>query len=85
MPYVIDPPRGWIASANNRVTSRNVRVDVASDTLALSARPTRIEEMLRSLIEIKSGEITIQDMLVMQCDTVDVYARESLRHVVPVT
>ena len=34
--------------------------------------------MLIQLVKDKSGEITADDMYKMQCDTVDVFARETL-------
>ena len=41
--WVINPKRGWIASANNRVSSRHTKYDLGSNIPALSARAIRIE------------------------------------------
>lgn len=68
-PQVLDPPAGYIVTANNRQTVDPV-ADLIGQTWLLPFRAQRITEMIRT-----GGDYTAEDMLHMQFDLVDLFAR----------
>jgi penicillin G amidase len=69
-PQVLDPPAGYIVTANNRQTVDPV-ADLIGQTWLLPFRAQRITEMIRT----GPGGYTPDDMLRMQFDLVDLFAR----------
>ncbi|MDD5463393.1 MAG: penicillin acylase family protein [Methylococcales bacterium] len=63
LPRVVDPPDGFIVTANNRTLGRDYPYVIANNW-ALGYRAYRITELLR-----EANNITEQDMLHMQLDT----------------
>ena len=73
-PWVINPERGWLATTNNAITSRNSRSGVGAEVPSFSGRQIRAEQMLEEMVKEKSGEITEEDFIKMFDDTIDVHA-----------
>lgn len=71
---LIDPPKGYIVSANNRVASSAIKFGTTQYHYS-TARAFRIEELIKE--KIASGKkITMDDMKAIQLDVVDAFARE---------
>jgi len=58
-PYVINPAKGYIVSANNFITSEKVKYGI-SHSFVFQHRASRIAELLDS--KIKQGKLTIKHM-----------------------
>ena len=71
LPRVLNPPEGFIATANNRVIGGEYPFLLASDWEA----PYRAER-IRELI-LAAGPMTLDDVRRMQMDTVDIFARQT--------
>jgi penicillin G amidase len=72
-PRLLDPPAGYIVTANNRQTTAAV-ADLIGQTWLLPFRAERITEMIGA----GAPPYTTEDMLAMQLDVVDLYARRYL-------
>lgn len=79
-PYLIDPPKGYIFHANNKFVGDGYLYESASNYIT-SARASRIREMIEEFIS-KGEKIGVEEMMEMQKDTVDVYARDMMPKVV---
>jgi len=75
LPYVLNPPKGYIVSANNYVTSPNYDLPQGSD-FSRGYRAKRIVE----LIEAAGDDVTIEDAAVMQFDSYNRFAAELIPH-----
>ena len=76
MPRSIDPSEGFIVSCNNRIAPRTIKGMIGT-TGPVTARAVRANEILKE--KIKNGELMDEhDMMKMQTDTVDVFARDLL-------
>jgi penicillin G amidase len=71
-PFAFDPPRGWLASANNPTVPSPAPYYISSQWEPVD-RYTRIQELLES-----KARLSVEDMQRMQSDTVVVTARELL-------
>lgn len=69
-PRALDPPRGFVVTANNRQTVEPIG-HLISGTWQEPFRAMRITEML----EAARGPVDAHDMLTMQMDVLDVFAR----------
>ena len=81
-PFVINPPKGYIVTANNRVTSTNTRVNVAVSHVG-KARALRITEMIEERIS-NGRKFNLEEMKAMQEDMIDVYAREKKKGMIAI-
>jgi penicillin amidase len=77
LPQEADPPRGWIATANNRLVGDDYPYFLAGD-FEVGYRIRRIRELLKG----RSG-LTLDDMAAMQRDSVSLAARELLPRLLP--
>jgi penicillin amidase len=77
LPQESNPPRGWIATANNRLVGDDYPYFIAADYEA-GFRIRRIREMLDG-----RGGLTLDDMAAMQHDTLSLAARELLPILLP--
>lgn len=77
LPYVINPSSGYIVSANNHMSSDNVKHGI-TQCFAFTGRKTRISEMIEEAFARTNNQVTVRDMQLMQTDVLDVQARESL-------
>lgn len=78
-PHTMNPPQGYIATANNRVVSRAYPYHLSGDYL-LGDRALRIGEMIQA-----KTQLTLEDMQHMQYDVVSPTARAILPFWVQVT
>jgi penicillin amidase len=74
IPRVINPKKGYIVTANNRIMPENSLFDHGA-TSTTTTRARRITELIQIGID-KNHKFDFKDMLVIQNDTVDVLARE---------
>jgi len=82
LPHVLNPAKGYIITANNRVVLDHVRHD-AGATFMSTARAERIEEIIVG--KIKSGaKMTVADMISIQQDTGDTMARRITSFIIPI-
>ncbi|MFO1057052.1 MAG: penicillin acylase family protein [Dongiaceae bacterium] len=77
LPQESDPPRGWIATANNRLVGDDYPYFIAGD-YEVGYRIRRIRELL----EGRSG-LTADDMAAMQRDSLSLAARDLLPRLLP--
>lgn len=80
LPSSYNPPKGYIVSANNAVTSPSYRFFIGDD-YDLGYRTRRIAEM----IEGARGRISLADVEAMQADTLNLSAREVIPFLKPLT
>jgi penicillin amidase len=73
LPWTYNPPRGYIVTANNPVTSPRYRHFLSAD-FDMGYRARRITDM----IEKAPGKIGIKDMQAMQADSLNISALEIL-------
>lgn len=78
MPHVINPAKGWIANANNRIVAKNYPYYITD----FWEPPSRIEEIDKHLEQ--PGKFSVQDFEKMQNDTYSPHARQVLSEVMPV-
>ena len=71
---LIDPPKGYIVTANNRMASSALKLGLTQGHYS-TARAKRIEELIEEKIKAKQ-KITLDDMKAWQLDVVDLFARE---------
>lgn len=74
LPHVFDPPRGWLASANNRVAADDFPYPL-SGTWSSGHRAERIRELLESTIKEK-GRVSLEDFRRMHQDVLSLRACE---------
>jgi penicillin amidase len=74
-PYVINPSKGYVVSANNLITSDNVKHGI-SHSFVFQHRAARISELIEQ--KIGEGKVGFKQMKEIQLDVVDIQARESL-------
>jgi penicillin G amidase len=73
LPWSLNPAKGYIASANNPVTTRSYKYFIGGD-FDYGYRARRIVDM----IEGSAAKITVSDVEAMQGDTLNILAREIL-------
>jgi len=73
-PKVINPKKGYIVSANNKISTDNIKWRVSAN-LMLTARAARIDEMLREYID-NGKKLSVEETKRMQVDTLDILARQ---------
>lgn len=73
---LVNPSRGWVASANNRLSSSATYVGSLFEP---SSRMERIGELMRLY-----SKPTVRDMQMMQQDVVSPYAKNMLQKVLPI-
>lgn len=78
MPHAVDPPRGWLASANNRLAGDDYPFPLFG-TWAGGYRAVRIREMIEAGIAKSAGRVgprgfTVDDFRVMHHDTASLRA-----------
>jgi len=78
MPRVINPEKGFIVTANNRAVPEHVAID-AGATLMSTTRAKRITEIIQNGIDA-GKKFTIQDMIDIQQDEMDVEARDLISY-----
>lgn len=74
MPHVLDPPRGWVATANNRVAADDFP-HLLHGCWASGWRGTRIREMIES-----EPKHSANSMIAMQHDTKSLRAQDLVPH-----
>ena len=79
LPRTLNPEKGYLANANNRQVPDNAKKDYGA-TIMSTGRSVRIDEMIRE--KIASGQkFTAEDMIAIQMDTIDVFARRMIPYV----
>jgi len=73
-PKLVNPKKGFIVSANNKMATDNLKYFTSANQFTTS-RAARIDEMIRDLVK-KGKKITVEDNINIQKDTLDVLARE---------
>ncbi len=73
MPYLFNPPQGFIATANNKTIGKDKFPYYISAYWEPPSRIARITEMLEQL-----NQATVEDMEAIQNDVVSVFARDAL-------
>lgn len=73
MPRVVNPRKGYLVSANNRISSEHVKWPINTDVPSTS-RAQRIDDMITNIIHKEKRKITVQDMVDMQMDVIDLTA-----------
>ena len=81
LPLVVDPPRGWMATANNRVTRPGTGPFLGADT-DQGYRAARIEAALAGLVE--RGGVDAADLAALQLDDVNPSAETLLPYLLEV-
>ncbi|KAL4445465.1 hypothetical protein ABPG74_004539 [Tetrahymena malaccensis] len=79
-PHLIDPERGFIVAANNKISPNSAK-GFASVNMHPTPRAQRIREMIEQYIK-EGKKISVEDVKKMQQDSVDVYARQVVPHVI---
>lgn len=74
LPRVVNPPKGYIVTANNRVVPDTARSDIGS-TVTTTARSLRITELIKRQLEL-GKRFTTEDTKAIMLDQLDVQARE---------
>jgi len=82
LPHVLNPEKGYIITANNRIVLDHVKHD-AGATFMSTARAERIEEALEKKIR-KGGNMTVKDMIEIQQDVSDTMARRINYFIIPI-
>ena len=80
LPWSYNPAKGYIASANNPVTTPSYRYFISGD-FDHGYRARRIVDM----IEGAAGKITVSDVQAMQGDTFNIMAREIIPYLRPLS
>jgi acyl-homoserine lactone acylase PvdQ len=75
VPVLKNPKKGYIFTANGRISSLNVEAGIAVTT-ASTARAKRIDSLLNDLIHTQKKKVGIQDMKRILNDTYDIFAAE---------
>lgn len=82
LPFVINPKRGYLVTANNRVVPENSKYDIGASMVA-TARSRRITEIIKNKIKSKE-KFDVQDMIDIQQDMVDIIARDLIIYIVQI-
>jgi acyl-homoserine lactone acylase PvdQ len=77
MPYVINPEKGYVVSANNHMTTSNVKHGI-TQVFTFPGRKTRISQLIEEAIEHTGSKIKVTDMQKIQVDLKDVQAQASI-------
>ena len=80
---MVNPEKGWIATANNVQSSTHATVNVAQNELT-TGRAYRIQRYMEKLVADKSGEIVYSDMQTMLNDVTDEFCLEKLPNMLKV-
>jgi len=72
-PIMINPKKGYLFTANGRISSLNVKAGVGA-TIPATPRAARIKEMLHDLIHVQKKKVDINDMKKIMKDTKDIFA-----------
>jgi len=73
-PKVVNPKKGFIVSANNKMASDNLKYFTSANQFTTS-RAARIDEAIRDLVK-QGKKISVEDNINIQKDTLDILARE---------
>jgi penicillin G amidase len=73
IPVMLNPKKGYVFTANGRVSSQHVEAGIGV-TQAGTARATRINQLLNEMIHVQGKKVDISDMKRILNDTYDVYA-----------
>ena len=68
---MVNPGKGWLASTNNFVTSKNIGEHAISHAFSFEMRAIRIGEMIEEM-KAKNHKMVPQDMMDMAVDTLDI-------------
>lgn len=71
---LIDPEKGYIVTANNRLASKNFKGGRYASNWLITARAIRISEIIQHKID-HGHKFTVEDNKQIQLDTVDVFCR----------
>jgi len=82
LPFVLNPKKGYFATANQRVVPEKSKFDFGASMIS-TARSRRIDELLQQGIA-KGKKFDHKDMLTMLQDQVDVVARALVPHIVTI-
>lgn len=77
--HIIDPEKGYIVTANNRLTTKNFHGGRYASNWLITARAIRITEIIKHKIE-RGHKFTTEDSKQIQLDTVDIYCRKMVTH-----
>lgn len=81
LPLVVEPSRGWLAAADNRVTEPRSGPELGSDT-DYGYRARQVEAGLVDLVT--AGDVTVEQMVELQTDDVDPFAATLLPYLLDV-
>lgn len=73
IPSMINPKKGYVFSANNKVSSGNVEAGIGA-TQPSTARAIRLNYLLNDLLHVKKQKVDANDMKKILNDTHDVFA-----------
>lgn len=82
-PRVINPKKGYIVSANNKIATNNLRWHPTA-SMVITPRAVRIQEMISEIID-SGRKISVDDVKNMQLDVLDVLARDLVPVIVKCT
>ena len=83
LPRGFNPEKGYYVTANQRIVPENSKFDIGA-SMVNTGRSVRIDQLLSE--GIKQGKkFDANDMLKIQGDLVDVYARDSVPNIVSIT
>lgn len=83
LPFVLNPEKGYFVTANDRIAPETSMYDIGADQ-PQTGRAIRLREIIEK--GIKEGhKFTAQDMIDMQMDEMDVFARELTPHIISIT
>lgn len=77
MPYVLNPPKGFIVTANNYIAGTDYKYFESFGSNVCQGRAERITELIQHQIE-HNHKFVPEDMIEMQQDELDIFARESV-------
>ncbi|OMJ80226.1 hypothetical protein SteCoe_19594 [Stentor coeruleus] len=81
MPYVINPKKGFIVTANNYPTDSNYKHFYNIGNYFSQGRAERIEELIQEKIN-KGEKFTAVDQIKLQQDELDIFAREGVPNLI---
>lgn len=81
MPRVLNPERGFVVNANNKITTDNYKYDIGVG-MSGTTRADRITEMLEE--RMAKGKLTTKDFLEMQYDKKDILAEALTKSMVKI-
>ena len=76
-PKILNPKKGYIVSANNRVSSEHVKYPVTTE-LPSPPRAERIDQLIREVLFEEKRKMTMEDMVRIQLDVVDIIAHDAI-------